>query len=58
MEGMLEHLAGQVERRLIELDLAGRTLTLKFRWSDFQLLTRSVSRSNGFRDAQSMIPLL
>jgi DNA polymerase IV len=58
MEAVLEQLARQVEDRLVELDLYARTLTLKLRWSDFQLLTRSVSRSNGFRDAQSMIPLL
>jgi len=58
MEDVLEHLAGQVERRLVELDLAGRTLTLKVRWSDFQLITRSVSRREGFQDAQAMLPVL
>jgi DNA polymerase IV len=41
---VLEQLARQVEHRLVELDLRGRTLTLKVRWSDFQLTTRSVSR--------------
>ena len=58
MEEILEHLARQVEHRLVELDLAGRTLTLKVRWSDFQLNTRSVSRSQGFQDAQGMMPVL
>ena len=58
MEGILEHLARQVERRLVELDLRGRTLTLKVRWSDFQLVTRSVSRREGFQDAQAMLPVL
>ena len=58
MEAVLEQLARQVEDRLVELDLYGRTLTLKLRWSDFQLLTRSISRPNGFQDAESMIPLL
>ncbi len=58
MVEVLEHLAKQVEHRLIELDLAGRTLTLKVRWSDFQLITRSVSRSQGFQDAQGMMPVL
>ena len=58
MEAVLEQLAKQVEDRLVELDLYGRTLTLKLRWSDFQLLTRSISRPGGFQDAQSMIPLL
>jgi DNA polymerase IV len=58
MEGVLGQLAGQVEQRLVELDLAGRTLTLKVRWSDFQLITRSVSRPEGFQDAQAMLPVL
>ena len=58
MAEVLEQLARQVERRLVELDLAGRTLTLKVRWSNFQLNTRSVSRSQGFQDAQGMMPVL
>jgi DNA polymerase-4 len=58
MEGVLEGLARQVERRLVELDLRGRTLTLKVRWSDFQLITRSVSRPEGFQEALSMLPVL
>jgi DNA polymerase IV len=58
MEGVLGDLASQVEHRLVELDLAGRTLTLKLRWSDFQLITRSVSRPEGFQDAQAMLPVL
>src|SRR6266704_3192399 len=58
MEGVLEQLAGQLERRLVELDLAGRTLTLKVKWSDFQLITRSVSRPEGFQDTQTMLPVL
>src|SRR5215472_12155385 len=56
MEGVLEDLAGQVEQRLVELDLAGRTLTVK--WSDFQLITCSISRREGFQDAQAMLPVL
>ena len=58
MVEVLEHLARQVDHRLVELDLRGRTLTLKVRWSDFQLITRSVSRSQGFQDAQGMMPVL
>jgi len=58
MEGVLEQLAGQLERRLVELDLRGRTLTLKVRWSDCQLITRSVSRPEGFQSAQVMLPVL
>jgi DNA polymerase-4 len=58
MEAVLEQLAKQVEDRLVELDLCGRTLTLKLSWSNFQLLTRSVSHPNGFEDAQAMMPVL
>jgi len=58
MEGIIEQLAKQVEHRLVELDLRGRTLTLKVKWSDFQLITRNVSRSEGFQDAQTMMPVL
>ena len=56
MEGVLEQLARQVEHRLVELNVRGRTLTLKVRWSNFQLVTRSVSRAQGFQDAQAMVP--
>src|SRR5215467_14616903 len=58
MEAVLEQLARQVEGRLVELDLYARTLTLKLSWNDFQLLTRSISRPNGFQEAESMLPLL
>jgi DNA polymerase IV len=58
MERILEKLATQVEHRLIELGLAGKTLTLKVRWSNFDLLTRAVSRSQGFWQAEEMLPIL
>jgi DNA polymerase-4 len=58
MEAILEDLAGQVERRLAELDLSGRTLTLKVKLSNFQLMTRSVSRPYGFQKAEEMTPVL
>lgn len=58
METILTTLARQVERRLVELGLSGRTLSLKVRWSDFQLITRSISRTQGFQSAQQMLPEL
>ena len=58
METILAGLAEQVERRLTDLELAARTLSLKVRWSDFQLITRSVSRAQGFRSAREMLPVL
>ena len=58
MEAILANLSEQVERRLTDLELEARTLSLKVRWSDFQLITRSVSRPQGFRSAQEMLPVL
>ncbi len=58
MEAILATLAEQVEHRLTDLSLSARTLSLKVRWSDFQLITRSVSRTQGFRSAREMLPVL
>jgi len=58
MERILEMLAHQVERRLAELGIAGKTLTLKVRWSTFELVTRATSRAQGFQLAQEMLPVL
>ena len=58
MERILEMLALQVERRLTELGIAGKTLTLKVRWSTFELVTRATSRAQGFQLAQEMLPVL
>ncbi len=58
MERILEHLSLQVERRLVELGIAGKTLTLKVRWSTFELVTRATSRAQGFQVAQEMLPVL
>src|SRR5690349_19947002 len=58
MERILERLALQVEHRLLELGIAGKTLTLKVRWSTFELVTRATSREQGFLLAQEMLPVL
>ncbi len=58
MERILENLSTQVERRLVELGIAGKTLTLKVRWSNFELVTRATSRAQGFQSAQEMLPKL
>ena len=58
MERILENLALQVERRLIELGIAGKTLTLKVRWSTFELVTRAASRQQGFQLSEEMLPVL
>jgi len=58
MEHILENLSLQVERRLAELGIAGKTLTLKVRWSTFELVTRATSQPQGFQLAQEMLPVL
>ncbi len=58
MERILERLAQQVERRLVELGMVGKTLTLKVRWSTFELITRAMSRPQGFQLADEMLPVL
>ena len=59
---VLEHLSEQVAQRLDELDLTGKTVTLKLRWYDFESVTRSISMSPPIHDApammQSLRPLL
>ncbi|GER89606.1 DNA polymerase IV [Dictyobacter vulcani] len=55
---IMQQMAGQVERRLKELELTGRTVTLKLRWSNFQLLTRSITTSQAIQDADTMVAIL
>jgi DNA polymerase-4 len=55
---ILEHLAEQVESRLVELEIAGKTVTLKLRWHDFQLVTRRMSAASPIQDAQAMMRYL
>lgn len=54
----LEELAVQVAQRLDDLQLVGRTVTLKLRWQDFALVTRSVASATPVRDAATMIQVL
>ncbi|MDI1254911.1 MAG: DNA polymerase IV [Flavobacterium sp.] len=41
MEEKLERIAGELERRLKKYNIAGKTVTLKIKYSDFTLQTRS-----------------
>jgi len=52
---ILEQLAEQVAQRLSELGLKGKTITLKLRWSDFRLITRSLTVPGGVEDATTMM---
>jgi DNA polymerase IV len=58
MKRILEHLAMHVERRLVELGITGKTLTLKVRRRTLGLTTRASSRSQGFQLAQEMLSVL
>lgn len=53
---ILERLVEQVAQRLNELGVRGKTITLKVRWSNFQLITRSITVSSSMQEAQVMMP--
>lgn len=55
---ILEGLAEQVALRLAELEMAGKTVTLKLRWNDFRDVSRSMSFSQPIQSAQEMIGYL
>ena len=55
---VLEQLAEQVESRLAELEIAGKTVTLKLQWHNFQLVTRSMTVASPIQDAQAMMRYL
>jgi len=46
----LEHIAEELERRLKKSNIAGKTVTLKIKYSDFTLNTRSKTLSNFIAD--------
>lgn len=61
MEGALQALADRVMQRLQSLDLRARTLTVKARFDDFTLRTRSRTGEPGFatpEDAERVLPEL
>jgi DNA polymerase-4 len=55
MVRVLQHLSEQVEKHLIELGIKGKTITLKLKWSDFQLITRSTTVPIAVQDAPTMM---
>lgn len=52
---ILTDLAEKVERRLVELDLQARTVILKLRWRDFQLMTRRATLPQAFQTQEVML---
>jgi DNA polymerase-4 len=55
---ILERLAEQVAQRLDELGVRGKTITLKVRWSNFQLITRCITVTSPMQEARVMMPYL
>lgn len=51
MRGHLERLAEKVAARLEKLQTAGKTVTLKVRYADFQIITRRMTLAGHTRDA-------
>lgn len=59
-EGLLEQLAGiaaDLERRIERANNPGRTLTLKVKYADFQIVTRSKTVDHEITDAEEMLRL-
>jgi DNA polymerase-4 len=54
----LAQLADQVERRLVELGVGGKTVTLKVKWDNFQQITRRITVPVAMQQAETMLPHL
>ena len=51
----LERIAGELEKRLKKSKILGKTVTLKIKYSDFTLQTRSKTLQNYFNDKDSLL---
>lgn len=54
MREQLREIADTVSRRLLKIPTAGRTITLKVRYADFEIATRSVTLPNDVNDAETL----
>lgn len=54
----LDEIADAVERRLEKRDLAGKTVTLKIRYSDFSIQTRSKTVSDYLSAKNEFLPIV
>lgn len=54
----LDEIADEVEARLLRRDLAGRTFTLKIRYSDFSIQTRSKTISDYINTKEKFLPIV
>lgn len=55
---LAQDLSIQVEHRLVELGMYGKTITLKVKWSNFQQITRSVTVPTPLQQSALMMPFL
>lgn len=53
----LYHLVLELERRLKKSDFAGRTLTLKIKYSDFKIINRSLTADRDLHTKDDILPL-
>lgn len=51
----LESIAGELEKRLKSSDIAGKTITLKIKYSDFTQQTRSKTLQNHVKDRETLL---
>lgn len=54
----LQEIADEVEQRLLKRKLAGKTITLKIRYSDFSIQTRSKTVSDFLDKKSSILPIV
>ncbi len=54
----LERIAGELENRLKKSKIMGKTITLKIKYSDFSIQTRSKTLQNYFNDKNSFFELV
>ncbi|PID69460.1 MAG: DNA polymerase IV [Flavobacteriales bacterium] len=58
MLGQLEEIVKEVERRLQKKNISGKTITLKIKYSDFSMQTRSRTMAGFVNDYKSIFPVI
>ena len=58
MLSKLKGLSEKVFMKLLEKDLSARTVTLKVKYNNFELVTRSLTRENSVKNADDMMCVL
>jgi len=58
MLSKLKGLSEKVFLKLCEKELSARTVTLKVKYDNFELVTRSITRENSVKNAEEMMSIL